>query len=659
MPKPIASGRRYVPGLDGIRAVAVVLVIAYHLNVPHAGGGMLGVGVFFTLSGYLITDLLLSHWHRHGDLGLRTFWIARSRRLLPAVFVLLAAVSVWVALFDSSQLSGVRRQVWAATLYVSNWSTIEHNGSYFARFAPPLPLDHLWSLAIEEQFYIVWPFLLLAGIWLLRTRTRMALGTLIAAGASALAMGLLYQRGVDPTRAYEGTDTRAFGLLIGCALAMVWPMRTASTVLRAQTSRLLDGIGLAGLVGILALVAGTSTLSSFLYPYGFLLLSFATAALVAAVVNPASALGSALGWRPLRWIGVRSYGIYLWHWPIVVLLNPNVTTFRAGWAAVDVTATLVLAALSWRFVEEPIRQGALGRLWRSARTGAGRLAARRHALALSAVAAAALLVCALSLGGLLPSASAGRSAGRSASVRHIQALSRPNPVARHTTRNRQTVLPTRTSCSQVVYIGDSTSASEITTEYVPDKRQQLASQMAKVGVKTFYPEIEGARSIVETFQGYANAPTVAESHLSDGYDGCWVLALGTQDVDNQYDGGESYAWRINHMMKTIGRRQPVMWVSLVTVLRSGDSYLARAYNETRMQAWNRTLLRACKRYPNMRIFDWGAWVHTRWFDSDGHFEFDGIHYNTVGNIAKARLTALGLAHAFPAGGSPSKTCVVR
>src|SRR5438067_811925 len=203
MPRPVAPGRRYVPGLDGIRAIAVLAVIAYHVNVPGAGGGMLGVGVFFTLSGYLITDLLLSHWRRHGDLGLAQFWLRRARRLLPALFVMLAAVSVWVALFDSSQLTAVRRQVLAATVYLANWSTIAQHGSYFARFAAPLPLDHLWSLAIEEQFYLVWPWLLMLGIRFVRGRGRLALLALAGAAASAIVMGLLYHSGYDPTRVYE------------------------------------------------------------------------------------------------------------------------------------------------------------------------------------------------------------------------------------------------------------------------------------------------------------------------------------------------------------------------------------------------------------------------------------------------------------------------
>jgi peptidoglycan/LPS O-acetylase OafA/YrhL len=636
--------------------VAVLGVIAYHVNLPGASGGMLGVGVFFTLSGYLITDLLLSYWSRHANLGLGEFWWRRARRLLPALFVMLAAVSVWVALFDAAQLAAVRRQVLAAAVYLSNWSTIEQNGSYFARFAPPLPLEHLWSLAIEEQFYLVWPFVLLAGIWIFRTRRRLALMTLVLALLSAWWMAHLYHPGTDPTRAYEGTDTRAFGLLVGAALAMVWPARALDKGLRPSRSRLLDAAGVAGLVGIVALMWSTTTFSRFLYPYGFVLLSIATAALVGAVVNRTSVLGRVLGCAPLRWIGVRSYGIYLWSWPIVVLWSPNETTFDLPRALLQTAVAFVVAAASWRFVEEPIRRGALGRLWQRTRMGRDRIAARRGAAVLSGAGAAALLVCALGLSGLLPAASAGASANTANQVRHVSAL-----TSGHTEKASLRVrkpLPTRTSCESVVYIGDSTSAGEITTEYVPNKGQQLPAQLAKVGVKRSYMEIEGARSIVETFQDYPNAPTVAEQRISAGYRGCWIVAMGTQDVDNVYDGGIGYSARISRMMKAIGK-QPVMWVSAVTLLRSGGTYLSRGYNEANMQKWNRTLLGVCDRYPNMRIFDWGAWVRTRWFASDGHFQYDGIHYNTVGNIAKARLTARALAHAFPADAPPSKTCAVR
>ncbi|HZU61962.1 MAG TPA: acyltransferase, partial [Solirubrobacteraceae bacterium] len=306
MPEPTEPGRHYLPGLDGIRALAVLAVILYHLGFGWASGGMLGVGVFFTLSGYLITDLLLNRWRRHADLGLRTFWLRRARRLLPALFVMLAVVSVLVAVFDSGALGAFRRQALSAALYFANWSTIAQHGSYFARFAQPLPLDHLWSLSIEEQFYLLWPLALLAGIWVLRGRRSLALCTLALAAGSLVLMGSLYHPGYDPTRVYEGTDTRAFGLLIGAALAMLWPSRRPAGAHGVRVRRTLDAAGVAGLAGIALLVWRTGPLSSFLYPIGFLLLSLGSVAVIAAAVNPGSRLGAALGWAPLRWVGVRS-----------------------------------------------------------------------------------------------------------------------------------------------------------------------------------------------------------------------------------------------------------------------------------------------------------------------------------------------------------------
>src|ERR1700733_3572222 len=297
-----------------MRAIAVLCVIAYHLNVSWAQGGLLGVGVFFTLSGYLITDLLLAHWDRFGNLGLANFWLRRARRLLPALFLMLIVVTVWVALFDYSQLGEVRRQVISASLYFANWSTIAVHGSYFSRFTAPLPLDHLWSLSIEEQFYLVWPWLLLLAIRLFPNRTALAVMCLLGAAASALLMAQLFHPGYDPTRVYEGTDTRAFELLIGAALAIVMPTRIPRRARRRSPRQtlMMDLGGVAGLITVAVLVTQTDAFTAFLYPGGFILLSLATVALIVAVDNPQSLLGMMLSSRPVKWIGVRSYGIYLW-----------------------------------------------------------------------------------------------------------------------------------------------------------------------------------------------------------------------------------------------------------------------------------------------------------------------------------------------------------
>ena len=172
MPKPVRGDQKYLPGLDGLRALAVAAVVAYHLGYGWAQGGLLGVGVFFTLSGYLITDILVGQWAAHGRIRLADFWLRRARRLLPALFVMLAVVTVWVNGFTRSFLPGFRGDVVASVLYVSNWWFIGQHSSYYARFAPPAPLDHLWSLAVEEQFYLVWPWIVLLLMWLAGRRRR-------------------------------------------------------------------------------------------------------------------------------------------------------------------------------------------------------------------------------------------------------------------------------------------------------------------------------------------------------------------------------------------------------------------------------------------------------------------------------------------------------
>ena len=372
MPEPVRTGQRYMPGLDGLRAIAVLAVIAFHEQFGWAPGGLLGVGVFFTLSGYLITDLLLGHWSARGTLALSDFWLRRARRLLPALAVMLVVVTAWVTLGARGQLPSLRPAVAAAATYSSNWFLIASHNSYFARFAPPAPLDHLWSLAVEEQFYLAWPWLLLLGLRLVPRRDGavrwLALPTMALAAASTFGMLVLYHPGLDPTRIYEGTDTRAAGLLIGAALAMLWPSR--GRTLPGRAGRLvLDGAGIAGLAAIGLMIWRTGQYSPFIYKGGLVLLSAATAASIAASACPGALTGRLLGWAPLRWIGVRSYGIYLWHYPVIVLTTPANSSVNLVRAAAQTAASIILAALSWKYVEEPIRHGALGRAWARTRMG--------------------------------------------------------------------------------------------------------------------------------------------------------------------------------------------------------------------------------------------------------------------------------------------------
>jgi len=341
----------------------VLAVIAFHLQFGWAPGGLLGVQVFFVLSGYLITDLLVAEYVRHRGIGLRNFWIRRARRLLPALFVMLFVTVGWATLFDRSQLTTLRSDLPAGIFYVSNWWYIFHHVSYFARFGPPSPLGHLWSLAIEEQFYLVWPLLILAGFRWLHTRRALILVTLAAASASALEMAVLFSPGADPNRVYFGTDTRAFALLIGAALALWLPRNRPFAPVTPNARRVLNLVGGAALVGIFALFWQTTQYQSFLYQGGMVLLALLTALVIGVTIHPGSQLRIVLGWGPLRWVGERSYAIYLWHYPVIVLTTPLNAAPNLLRATLQIAATLVIAALSWRYVEQPVRHGALGRQW--------------------------------------------------------------------------------------------------------------------------------------------------------------------------------------------------------------------------------------------------------------------------------------------------------
>src|SRR5829696_278580 len=669
-----------MPGLDGLRAIAVLAVIAYHLTSEWVPGGLLGVGVFFTLSGYLITDLLLGQQDTVGHLRLGDFWLRRARRLLPALFLMVAVVVAWVTLLDRSQLPSLRGDVLAAAAYVSNWWNIVRDASYFARFGPPPPLDHLWSLAVEEQFYLIWPWLLLVGLGFVPGRYRLAGLTLAGAALSAAAMALIYQPGVDPTRVYEGTDTRACGLLVGAALAMVWPSRKLRADAIGLRGRLgLDGVGVVGLVVIGILIWRTSEYSPFLYKGGIVLLSVATVLVLTTLVHPASWLGVAVGWTPLRWLGVRSYGIYLWHYPIIVLTAPGLRE-RASLSleALQVVATIVVAALSWRFFEEPIRRGAIGRMWVRARFKARWWRAAplasylpRRPLLTGVVSVAAVGVLAVDCAGLSgmvsPRAQSTGLAARSEKgpvdpgVSTHQTVQAPDnrapksakpeekspPTQGHkansqeakasTPRSREVASPTMSSCNAVVYIGDSTSEGMVLPSYLPKAGQRLGAQYARVGATSQYFEISGARSIVETLSpSQANGYDLARKFKAQGYDGCWMIGLGTNDAADVYVGSAvGLEARVGRMMRVIGD-QPVMWTTVKSLIASGP------YSNANMQDWNRTVIDACEKYPNMRVFDWASLVQDDWFLSDG------THYTPEGSRHRARMSANALAHGFPA-----------
>lgn len=361
----------YRPALDGVRAVAVLAVIAYHFGYRWAPGGFLGVDMFFVLSGYLITSLLLSEHARTGRIALREFWLRRARRLLPALFLMLIAVSIWIGLYAARfELPMRRGDLFWTLFYGSNWHLIESGQDYFAQFASVSPLRHTWSLAIEEQFYIVWPLLVSGALWIVRRRPAvLAAVCVVGIGVSGVAMAVLFDPG-DPSRAYYGTDTRMHQLLIGALLAVLMSQRE----LRARFRRATSVIAVLATLVLLAAFAMVQDQGAAYYRGLSILLAVTTAVLVWAIeLNPRNVVARALSLRPVAWVGKISYGLYLWHWPVILAITsapaplaslPGATT---GLNLTRLAVTFGIVIVSFYLIEQPIRRGRMPVIGRSAR----------------------------------------------------------------------------------------------------------------------------------------------------------------------------------------------------------------------------------------------------------------------------------------------------
>ncbi len=349
----------YNPALDGLRAVSVLAIMVYHGGTSLVQGGFLAVDIFFVLSGFLITTLLLIEYENQGRIDLKAFWGARARRLLPALFLVLVAVLLYGAFLSGEAANAVRRDALATLFYVSNWWFIVSGNSYFEQFQDPSPLTHTWTLAIEEQWYLLLPIVLVLLLPRLRSRRALAIGFGLLALLSAIEMAWLFDPEVDPSRVYYGTDTRLQALLVGATAAAVL---TPGVLGRLKASA--KWLGPLAALLLLGFMLIATDRAQWLYRGGFLVMAAGVALLVATVTaHPSGWTARALSVAPLVWVGKISYGLYLWHWPVYVLFSPA----RVGMQGMSLlilrfSVTFAIAALSYYLVEMPIRRGGLNRL---------------------------------------------------------------------------------------------------------------------------------------------------------------------------------------------------------------------------------------------------------------------------------------------------------
>lgn len=356
--------RRYITGLDGIRAIAVIMVLAYHLKLALFKSGFLGVTVFFVLSGYLITGILISEVEEKGTIDLKNFWLRRIRRLVPAVMSMAVVIIFVSAVVNRVIFTKGCKDFVASVLGFNNWWQIFNKVSYFEAAGAPSPFTHCWSLAIETQFYLIYPLILLAVYKLAKGRGNgrakrgllIAGVTLLLALISVILMAALFNPQQDASRVYYGTDTRAFSLLFGALLAILWEYRMVPRKLSAGINMVLGTVSLVVLIVMTMTISGSS---NFWYRGGQFVGTILTVLVVYAVSGRKTLLSRFLSNPVLKWIGDRSYSIYLWHYPIILLISKGI---KASWwiTLIEIVLSVVLAELSYRFIETPIRHGIIG-----------------------------------------------------------------------------------------------------------------------------------------------------------------------------------------------------------------------------------------------------------------------------------------------------------
>ncbi|QIL50044.1 acetyltransferase [Weissella coleopterorum] len=363
-----APKRRYITGFDGLRALAVLGVIGFHLWPDRIVGGWLGVPLFFILSGYLITDLLIQEYEQTGHIKVISFWVRRLKRLMPALFTMLLLTSVVIFWYFKPLLYNLRAIISTNLIYIYNFWAIKHGGSYFDQWNHPSPFTHLWSLSIEGQFYLLWPIIVLILMKLKFSRRKIGGGLMLGAAISAILMAILYSS-TNLNRVYYGTDTRMFAVLLGTALAFVWPSNRFKLVIKPTVKRSLDLIGWVGLLIVALAIFTLNGQWAFTYYGGMFLITLIMVVLVAITAHPASAFSKILNQSFLRYLGTRSYSIYLYQLPVFVLYSHWIhRPVQLVDIVIELVWVLVLAEISYRYIEKVFKSS---RFWHNIPTNGG------------------------------------------------------------------------------------------------------------------------------------------------------------------------------------------------------------------------------------------------------------------------------------------------
>ncbi|WP_282801934.1 acyltransferase family protein [Secundilactobacillus kimchicus] len=621
---------RYITGFDGIRTIAVLGVIIYHLLPYNLQGGYLGVPIFFVVSGYLITDLLLQEYEQNGRIDILGFYERRMKRLYPALVTMVLATAAYITLFERSLFVNLKSIIWTNMLYVYNWWEIGHGSSYFDRFNGESPFTHLWSLSIEGQYYAFWPVILVLLLMIFKQRKTFFYLLFGLAAASAAWMAFLFKSVDDTNRVYYGTDTRMFAILLGVGLAFAWPATKLRSDIEDGPRRMLNGVGLVSLLAVVIMFFTMSGQSTFTYHGGMFLFTVVSTVLVATVAHPAGIMNKIFSNPVFDWVGKRSYGIYLYQFPVMIFFEAKVTNAADHpvlYPLIEAAIILLISDLSYRYLERPLRRyhyselpGAIRDAFsRNSRFGWKRL-----------VAIPAVLVIMIALYGAatapnkLPAQATAlqnhiEKNQKQADKQNAQALKKQKAAekrlkqekdqkdavkkAKLTRRERFVMRSYGLTKAQVVMARD-TPVTAIGDSVMVDVSTDLQQVFPNA-----YVSAQVGRQIWQ-------APGVIKQLIAKG-------ALANTVLINLGTNSPMTNDQINDVMKLIGTKRQVFWINTHVPTRNWESQV------------NATINRASKRYKNLTVVDW----HDLSQNSPSWFYGDHVHPNPTGNKQFAKLVA--------------------
>ncbi|MBP5818228.1 acetyltransferase [Lactiplantibacillus plantarum] len=631
--------RRYITGFDGIRTLAVLGVIIYHLMPASLQGGYLGVPIFFVVSGYLITDILLQDILSRGHVRIWRFLGHRMRRLYPAFVTMLLGTTAYITLFQRSLLTNIRATVLTNLVYVYNWFEINHGQSYFDRFNGESPFTHLWSLSIEGQYYLFWPLVIGILMVIFKKRSRVFWFMMIAAGISAITMAMLYDP-ANTNRVYYGTDTRMFAILLGSGLAFIWPSRELSADIANVNRVTLDILGGASLIAIIWMFYQMSGQSDFTYRGGMLLFTVLSTVLVATVAHPASHLNRVLTNPLFKYVGQRSYGIYLYQFPVMIFYETKVKNIGDHLllnSLIEVALILIVTELSYRFIENPMRHYDYSRLLVDFKDFLRKPKFNRVTTAIVALTTVLFVITAV---GFVQQPSKAEANKKTELQKTIAANSKAADKKNAAALKRQKAAQAAAASSKKVATEKmqtkqaeaklNSKQKQVEKEY--DLKPQVVLAMANTDLTAIGDSVllDVSSDLQDVIPGtvvqgrvgrqVTEVPGIINSLKSQGQLAHNVLLnIGTNGTitDDQAE----------QVVKLIGKDRQIFWVTAHVPTQSWQNQV------------NAQIAKTAKKHANVHVIDW----HGRAQNQSGWFADDNVHPNTTGNRQLTNLIANRIA----------------